>query len=106
MADQGFEALAVRVEALERRNIAADNDHLAFRLNDSQTAAAVVELARAINDPRNGLIVELANFRAEVANDRRVFKAWIAGAAFAISAIFTVVTIYAPAFRSVLGVQP
>lgn len=99
-------ALTMRIEALERHNIGSDADHVAFRNNDGQTAAAVDKLAGAINDPRTGLIVELASFRAEVAGDRRVFKAWIAGAVAAVSAIFTIVTIYAPALQHALGIAP
>lgn len=99
-------ALYVRLEALERHNIAGDQEHVAFRNNDGQTAAAVDKLAQAINDPRTGLIVELGNFRTEVSNDRKVFKAWIAGAVAAVSAIFTIVTIYAPALQHALGVAP
>lgn len=106
MADQGFESLAVRVEALERRNIAADNDHKFFRDHEALTAIAVEALTRTINDPRTGLIVELANFRAEVVNDRRTSKAWIAGAAAAISLVFTIITVYAPALQAVVGVAP
>jgi hypothetical protein len=99
-------AILVRVEALERHNITDDADHIAFRNNDGQTAVAVDKLAMAINDPRTGLIVELAAFRAEVAGDRRVFKAWIAGAVAAVSAVFTIITIYAPALQAALGVHP
>jgi hypothetical protein len=99
-------ALMIRIEALERHNIASDQEHVAFRTNDGQTAAAVDKLANAINDPRSGLIVELSNFRSEVASDRRVFKAWIAGAVAALSFVFTIVTVYAPAIRTTLGVGP
>lgn len=112
-----FTAMLIRIEALERHNITDDADHVAFRSNDGQTAAAVDKLAAAINDPRTGLIVELATFRAdstaalqqfrdEIAADRRVFRAWIAGAAATISFVFTVITVYAPTLQAALGVKP
>jgi hypothetical protein len=106
MSDTDPAALAARIEALERRNILADTEHAVFRNAEALTARAVEELTRTLNDPRSGLIVELANFRAEVLNDRRAFKAWIAGAAAAISLVFTVITVYAPALRAVVGVTP
>ena len=98
--------LVARIEVLERRNIVADQDHIAFRANDSQTAAAVSKLTDILNDPRVGLIVELERFRAEVATDRRVFKAWIGGAVGVVSFVFALITIYAPAIQEVLGVHP
>lgn len=103
-ADANPSVLMARIEALERRNIVADNEHIVFRASDSQTAVAVQELSRVINDPRNGLIVELEKFRAEVRNDRKVFKAWIAGAAAVISVIYAIVTVYAPLIQKLLGI--
>jgi hypothetical protein len=101
----GFETLTKRVDAIERRDIEADLTHRRLEERDSETASAVRDLTRSINDPRQGLIIELDHFRSEVRNDRRVFKAWIAGAVAVLSAILTVGNIYAPAIRSILGIH-
>jgi hypothetical protein len=95
--------LEYRIEQLEHARIKADGEHDGFRTNDGATAAAVSKLADSINDPRTGLIVELANFRREVQNDRRLIKAWMAGAAFVISLVFSIITIYAPSIRDALS---
>ena len=98
--------LRSRIEALERRAIADDVLHASFAKTDGQTALEVANLTRTISDPENGLIVRLREFQNEVRQDRRAFKAWIAGAAFSIGTIFALVTIYAPTIRLLLGISP
>ena len=83
--------LDTRLRLLEDRAIKDDGLHQALISADSQTARAVEKLTEAINDPRDGLIVQLDRFRTEVANDRKVFRAWVAGAVAVLSA-FSVVS--------------
>jgi hypothetical protein len=92
--------LTKRVVDLERRAILDDELHKGLVATDGHTADAVRELTKAINDPRGGLIVELDNFRKEVAADRAVFRAQIRGATIVLSAVFGTVTILAPWFRA------
>jgi len=96
--------LARRIEQLEQDRAFYKLTIEALQHQDGTTATAVDMLSRTINDPRGGLIVELQRFRDEVRNDRRAFKAWIAGAAFVVSAVFTIVTVVAPAIRFMLGI--
>jgi hypothetical protein len=89
-------AIDDRVRALEQRAIRSDDLHTSLLHADSQTAASVDQLTKAINDPYTGLIVQLNTFRTEVINDRKEFRAWIRGATFVLSVVFGIVTIAAP----------
>lgn len=93
-----------RIEQLEQDRAFYKLTIEALQHHDATTAQAVDHLSYTINDPREGLIVSLERFRDEVKNDRKVFKAWIAGAAFVISLVYGVVTTFAPAIRTALGV--
>lgn len=101
-----------RISSLEVAREQAAKDHQGFQLADaalqhadSDTARAVDKLAEAINDPKTGLIVELANFRVEVRNDRKVFKAYVAGAVAVLSAIWAVLLVFAPAIQKAIGID-
>ena len=96
-------SLDSRVRKIEARDIEADIVHAQLLHADSQTAEAVRRLSDTINDPRNGLIVELERFREEVRTDRRIMKAYISGGVAVISVIYAIVTLLAPAIRSALG---
>jgi hypothetical protein len=97
--------LAVRVRTLEDRARDDDGLHRGLTAADGQTAAAVGELTKALNDPKTGLIVEVDRFRAEVVADRAAFRAWIRGAVAVLSVVFALFTILAPWIRSVLGIS-
>lgn len=114
-------AIDSRVRALEERAIADDGLHKNLVVQDGLTATAVHELTAAINDPRQGLIVELDRFRTEVRvdreamraeamTDRRVTRAWIRGASAVLGVIFTLVTVLSPWIQrfleSTFGVKP
>ena len=98
--------LTKRVEQLEQDRAFYKLTIEALQHHDSTTAVAVAHLNRTINDPRDGLIVELGRFRDEVRTDRRVFKAWVAGAVFVISVVFTIVTTIAPWLQTAVGATP
>lgn len=91
-----LEALFSQVRTLEERAIRDDGLHSTLSNADNATAMAVLELTKAVNDPKSGLIVELSNFRTEVTNDRKVFKAQIRGAVVVLSFVFALVTWLAP----------
>ena len=95
--------LARRVKQLEQDRAFYKLTIEALQHHDATTANAVEHLSNTINHPREGLIVELQRFRDEVRNDRRVFKAWIAGAAFVVSLVFAIVTTAAPWVQAALG---
>ena len=95
--------LDARVRALEERAIADDGLHRNLALADSQTADAVKLLTAAINDPRAGLIVELDHLRTEIQSDRATFRAWVRGATFVLSVVFSIVTVAAPWVRDYIA---
>ena len=102
--DHQLSLMGDRIDKIEKRDIEADIIHRELQRNDGETAKAVYELAKTINDPRSGLIVELERFRTDVAADRRTFKAWVGGATFVLGIIMVFVNLFAPAIRSALGI--
>ncbi|MCI0345762.1 MAG: hypothetical protein L0221_10025 [Chloroflexi bacterium] len=95
--------LESRIRALEERAIADDGLHTNLVRADSATAASVDKLTTALNDPRTGLIVELASFRNEVRTDREVFRGQIRLATIVVSAVFAIVSVVAPWIQSLVS---
>lgn len=95
--------LEQRLRKLEDTALLDTRLHSALDQADGRTASAVDALALAINHPREGLIVELAKFQAEVRADRATFRAWIAGATTVIGVIFTLVTAFAPFLQRIVS---
>lgn len=91
-----------RLRAIEERDIADDALHRQLLATDTETAKAVHELTETIRHPRDGLIVELDKFRAEVIADRQAFRAWIRGATFIVSIVFAIFSVLAPWLRALL----
>ena len=94
-----LEGLSNRVELLERQEVIYKMTIAALEKADSATAASVDKLARAINDPDAGLIVQLKLFRLEVAADRQAFKSWVRGATTILAVVVGFVSVVAPWIR-------
>ena len=103
---RGYDSRLTELESKQTRIdaalISAELADKAFEKADSSTAEAVDHLTQAINDPKTGLIVELSSFRSEVQADRRVLKAYIAGAVVILSVVWTLVLGISPLIQRFL----
>ncbi len=97
-----LEELEQRVEAIERRDLLADEFHKHLERSDNTTISALNTLSDAINNPKTGLIVEFDRFRRDINKDRKILIT-------AISTMFIIVStaldIFAPVIRHLFGLS-
>lgn len=109
--NERLRAFEARLETIEHNQGEAGDTITALSLadkalekSDGALVASVDELTKAIKDPETGLIVGLREFRTEVRNDRKVTRAYIAGACAVLTLIWTILIAFAPSIRATFGI--